>query len=132
VQAQILQIIDAEVDQRLERKLNALLPGLLAGYADWDKGGQRGPAPIPLMVSSESDNMLVTPPATTAVPQPSVPPPAITVAPQLNAPGRKNTPASINSNTCGASTLAELNAIKVTCRALDAQPMTSSLICISL
>jgi len=132
VQARIPQILEEEmearvataVDERVERKLNALLPGLLAGYGNWDRGGRRGPAPIPNMVSSESDNMasamLVTPPATTAAPEFLVTSPATTTVPELNAPGTKNTPASIHSHTCtppavdGASTLAELNAIKVT------------------
>ena len=68
---------------------------------------------------------LVTPPASTAAPEALVTPPAITAAPELNATDRENTPVAGTAPSsspsisctrvvvCGASTLAELDAITV-------------------
>jgi hypothetical protein len=131
---QIPQIVQEQVDNRVADQvalqITALLPSLLEGLGNWHAGGRQGPPPVPSMVGSNSNNavpnVLVTPPANIATPDVLMTSPANTAAPELNAPDRRentpavgNAPASNPSISCtpvvgGPSTLAELDAIKVT------------------
>ena len=106
----------SQVQTEVNEKLNTILPAYLEQYTKWKKGGKRGPRPIPNITSSQSDNaapeVLVTPPAGLEGPE-------LTLSVAAKAPAR-TVPASSHSATCmlavggGASTLAELDALKVT------------------
>ena len=118
--AQIPEIVQEQVEQRLGATITALVPTLISGLSGWIAGGQQGPPPIPSFTASNSHN---------AMAGPLVPPAeAVLVSPmparalELNAPRCvKNTPAGTSaasgpSVTCtpavgGVSTLAELDAI---------------------
>ena len=108
--ARIPEIVQEQVQQQLGATITAIVPTLIQGISAWIAGGQQGSPPIPSFTASNLQN---------AMAGPLVSP---TPAPELNAPGC--TPAgtsaasgpSVNCTPAvgGASTLAELDAIKVT------------------
>ena len=56
----------AVVDDKVNEKLNTILPAYMEQYNKWRKGGKRGPCPVPNITSAGSDNQqqgLVTPAA---------------------------------------------------------------------
>ena len=112
LQDTVNKAVNTAVQEKVNEKLNTILPAYIEQYNKWKKGGKRGPRPVPSIVSARSDNeeVLVTSPS------PAVP--KLTLSGTGKAPAG-TVQASSHSATCalavgGASTLAELDAVKVT------------------
>ena len=61
----------AVVDDKVNEKLNTILPAYMEQYSKWRKGGKQGPCPVPSITSAGSDNQqeaLVTPTAPEGAP----------------------------------------------------------------
>ena len=55
--------VASQVDEKVNDKLNTILPAYFLQYEKWKKSGRRGPPPVPSIASVGSDNqqVLVTP-----------------------------------------------------------------------
>ena len=54
--AQADAVAAAVVDDKVNEKLNNILPAYFEQYHKWRKGGKRGPQPVPIITSVGSDN----------------------------------------------------------------------------
>ena len=121
--ARIPEMVKEQVRDQLGATITAIIPTLVSGLQAWVAGGPQGPPLITSFTGSNSRNAPAAPlvsPVEAALVSPAAAP-----ALQLNAPGcGKNTLVgtsaasgpSVNCTpaVCGASTLAELDAITVT------------------
>ena len=126
--AQILELVQEQVQQQLGTTLNAMVPTLIHGLTTWIAGGQKGPPPVPSFTASNSHSAAAAPLVSPAAAPLVSPAEAVFVSPaparalELNAPGC--TPAGTSPAIApsvswmpavgGASTLAELDGITVT------------------
>ena len=118
--ARISEIVQDQVQQQLGTTLTAIVPSLIEGLQAWIAGGQQGPPPVPSFMASNSHNAQAAPLVSPAEAVFVSPAPARAL--ELNAPGcmpAGTSAASGPSVSCtpvvgGASTLAELDAIRVT------------------
>ena len=104
----------AQVNDQVNEQLNTILPAYMEQYHRWKEGGQRGPCPVPSIVSRGSDNqqVFVTPPAPEGAPE-------ITLSGLLKMPAAGTVQQGSHSATCApadgvVSTLVVLNRVKVT------------------
>ena len=106
--------VASQVDEKVNEKLNTILPAFFEQYEKWKKSGRRGPPPVPSIASVGSDNqqVLVTPPAPEGAPD-------INLSGILKGPPAGTVQAGSHSATCApadgiVTPLAILNKLKVT------------------
>jgi hypothetical protein len=54
--AQLPQLVEEQVRDQVGKTLTAILPSLLEGLREWNKGGQQGPTSIPSVMGSNTHN----------------------------------------------------------------------------
>ena len=107
--------VASQVDEKVNDKLNTILPAYMEQYHQWKKDGKRGPRPVPIIASRGSDNqqeVLETPPAPEGAPD-------LTLSGLLKRPPAGTVQQGSHSASCApadgvVSTLAVLNRVKVT------------------
>ena len=111
--AQIPRMINDEVNTQVVSTIAHLLPAMMEGLAAWDKGGRKGPLPVPSFDVSNSRNASSSTRGNTDVwPNALVTPPPNTAAPGVLATMPAKTALGVTSTPvvdAGPSTLAELD-----------------------